>query len=378
MTHELSAPVESTLPSAKSDFIGLEGSVHLATGGEPPLLKSHRRAFERFATDKARGSSGYDAHWTLAEDVRKQVAGLVGLAAGDVAFLGNASEGIERVVSGIGWHAGDNVVVPELDYASGRYALANLQKLGVEVRLIGQDGWLLDEEKLISRCDRRTRLVYVSQVNALTGQHVDIALLSDALASTETALLVDASHALGAVPVEANLCDFMVGSTYKFLLGSHQGIFTWNRERSPHFRPSGVGWWSADTGATAADFVMKADAKRVEYGNVGHLGLYLLQQSIAYLDQYGIDAIASHIRALSGHLTESLHARGLEVMTPLEAGRRAGNAAFVHAAPETVVAAAEKENILIWGDQGRVRVSAHLFTSEEDVETFLKRLPDLL
>ncbi len=43
------------LPAPKSDFIGLDGKVHLATGGEPPLLKAHRGAFERFAADKAAG-----------------------------------------------------------------------------------------------------------------------------------------------------------------------------------------------------------------------------------------------------------------------------------------------------------------------------------
>ena len=42
------------LPAPKSDFIGLEDKVHLATGGEPPLLVGHRDAFENFAADKAR------------------------------------------------------------------------------------------------------------------------------------------------------------------------------------------------------------------------------------------------------------------------------------------------------------------------------------
>jgi cysteine desulfurase / selenocysteine lyase len=43
----------------KSDFIGLEdGRVHLATGGQPPLLKAHRSAFEAYAADKAAGAAG--------------------------------------------------------------------------------------------------------------------------------------------------------------------------------------------------------------------------------------------------------------------------------------------------------------------------------
>jgi selenocysteine lyase/cysteine desulfurase len=39
---------------------------------------------------------------------------------------------------------------------------------------------------------------------------------------------------------------------------------------------------------------------------------------------------------------------------------------------------AAEEAILIWSDNGRVRVSVHLFTTQDDVERFLERLPDFL
>ena len=39
----------------KSDFIGLEGCVHLAAGGEPPQLETVKQALERFVEDKSGG-----------------------------------------------------------------------------------------------------------------------------------------------------------------------------------------------------------------------------------------------------------------------------------------------------------------------------------
>jgi selenocysteine lyase/cysteine desulfurase len=39
---------------------------------------------------------------------------------------------------------------------------------------------------------------------------------------------------------------------------------------------------------------------------------------------------------------------------------------------------AEEDGILIWGDNGRIRASAHLFTTSEDIEVFLDRLPEYL
>lgn len=368
---------QKPLPAPKADFIGLEGKVHLATGGEPPLLVAHRDAFEAFARDKSDGFDGYHRHWQVVAGVRERLARWMGLEPGGIALLANASEGIMRVVSSIRWQPGDNVVAPELDYASGRFAFASLKARGVELRLVPAEGWALDEEDLVRACDERTRAVYVSQVNALTGQHLDLAAVSAALAGGP-ALIVDVSHALGAVPVRGDLADFTVSCCYKFALGIHEGILAWNRRRRPEFQPLGAGWWSASQGADAGSYVAKPDAQRAEYGNSGHLGAYLLRESLDYLDRFGIAAIAEHVRALSGRMIAGMVAQGLEVMTPTEAARRAGNAAFVHPDPGAVVRRAADEGILVWGDNGRVRASAHLFVTEADVARFINRLPELL
>lgn len=376
------------LPAPKSDFIGLEGRVHLATGGEPPLLKAHRDAFERFARDKADGFAGYHAHWDVVAGLREKVAALIGLEARHVAFPGNASEGIDRVIASFDWRPGDNVVAPALDFPSGRFALANLKRRGVELRLVPAAGWALTADALLDACDSGTRLVYLSQVNALTGQHMDIDAVWAALKDGPTALLVDASHALGVVPVRADRCDFLVSACYKFALGVHEGILAWDDRRWPDLKPHGVGWWSAEPDAAAGEepdgmpdpgaFRLKADARRAEYGNVGHLGAYLLHESLDYLERYGIDAIAAYVRSLGDRLIEGMTALGLEVMTPAAPGARAGNVAFVCPETDPVVSKAAAEDILIWGDNGRIRASAHLFTTAEDIEVFLVRLPAFL
>lgn len=368
----------SSLPAPKQDFIGLEGICHLATGGEPPLLTAHRQAFEDFARDKSRGYAGYDAHWDVVQEVRVALGTLVGLPADGIALGANASEGIAKVVGSIDWRTGDNVVVSALDYASGRYALANLKARGVEVRMVPGRAWLQAEEDLLAACNGHTRLMYVSQVNATTGQQMDMAALARGLEGGPTVLLNDVSHALGAVPVDAALSDFMVSANYKFILGIHDGILAWNRERHPEFVPAGVGWWSAENTGTPDGFILKPDAKRAEYGNVGHLGAYILRISIDYLNRFGIAAIDAHVRRLSGRLVDGYTTLGLEVMTPADPARRGPNAAFVHRDPTAVVHRAAAEGILFWGDNGRIRASAHLFTTDADVDLFLERLPDLL
>jgi len=197
------------LPVPRSDFIGLDaGIVHLATGGQPPLLAAHREAFDAFATDKAAGMASYERHRAAGAAVNAKLAALSGLPVEHRALLGSASDAITRVFGSSHWHAGGNVVVADLDYASGRFALQRLAALGVEPRVVGCDGWTIDPQRLLDACDARTRLLYVSQVTSLTGQCIDIGSLGAQLAHRGIVLLVDASHALGVIPVDARAAGF--------------------------------------------------------------------------------------------------------------------------------------------------------------------------
>ena len=362
----------------KSDFIGLEGVTHLATGGEPPLLKAHRDAFEAYARDKSRGYPGYYAHWAVADEARVYLAATMGLAAEEIALLGSASAGINSVLSSIDWREGNNVVTSAFEYASGRYAFARLEGLGVEARMVAPRGWRVDIADLAAACDERTRIVYISQVSYLTGEVLDIAALSTALKPRGITLLVDASHALGVIPVDGTKADFTVSAGYKWLLGTQTGILAWNRTAWPDFNPLNIGWSSAAPGATPASYELKPHAGRAEAGNPNHLDIYLLNTSLVYLADIGIDRIAAHARTLGGELRRELVRLCLEITTPEPAEARAGNICFPHPNPERLMELAVADDILIWADSGRVRLSVRLFVTEVDIAHFLEKLPEYL
>jgi selenocysteine lyase/cysteine desulfurase len=65
-------------------------------------------------------------------------------------------------------------------------------------------------------------------------------------------------------------------------------------------------------------------------------------------------------------------------MTPRHSQEMAGNATFLNPKPRVLVDKAEKDNIYVWGDNGRIRVSTHIFTTNDDIDYFLDRLPSYL
>lgn len=355
----------------KSDYIGLDdGRVHLATGGQPPLLVAHRAAFEAFAADKARGTEGYKQHWRVGERAKAKVARLTGLPAADHAFVGSASEGLARVVSSIDWRPGDTVVVSDRDYASGRFTALRLERLGVEARLVPARGWVIDEGDLIAAVDRSTRLIYVSEVTSLTGQRLDTRRIAAAL-GPDVVLVIDASHALGVVPFDASVADFTICACYKFLCATHMGILAWNRVRRPGFEPMAIGWASGVDASDGRSYRLHDGAARAHVGNSNHLDVYLLDTSLDHLAGFGVERIAPHVDALAGEIRHGLVSADLDVVTPAEPDRRAGNIVFAHEHDAAFVAAAAEAGILLWDGGGRVRASAHLFNDAHDVERFL-------
>ena len=97
--------------------------------------------------------------------------------------------------------------------------------------------------------------------------------------------------------------------------------------------------------------------------------------SIDYLNDFGIKAIADHVRPLAGRLVEGMAQAGLMVMTPSDSKQHAANAAFEWTDTELFVRRAQAEGIILWGDNGRIRATAHLFTTEADIDRFLEQLP---
>jgi selenocysteine lyase/cysteine desulfurase len=359
---------------AKSDLIGLDGMTSLVTGGEPPLLVKHRQAFEDYARDKAQGYAGYWKHWAVNEEVRSLAAELLGMQAGNISLIGSASEGISQVVSSVDWRAGDNAVTADVEYASGRFAFAGLQKLGVEARIIRTGHWRVDLEQLVAACDERTRLVYVSQVGYKTGQQLDTRYLSVALAERGIPFINDVSHALGVTPVDGQHADFTVCSGYKWLLGTQTGIFCWNQDRRPTFEPRGIGWRSSIAREPGGEISPRTDANRVQVGNSNHLDVYLLRESLKTIREVGVDRIRRHVLRLGDRLIEGLRDMDLEITTPEAHEDRAGNICFVHPDPGGLEKLAAAENILFWGDEGRIRISIHLFNDESDIDTLIQFL----
>ena len=364
----------------KSAFIGIDDVAHLAAGGEAPVLHANLEAATRFLLDKGDGMPGRERFFATADRTRAALAARLGGRPEDVAFLGSASEGLHVASEGIEWRPGDNVVVGQSEYPSVLLAWQRLRPRGVDVRAVGREV-VVTHDEIAAAVDRRTRAIAVSHVGYLTGARHDLGRLRGLAGRVGARLVVDASHALGVVPVDGTLCDVVVACCYKWLLAVHGvGVFYVNSRRWPGLAAPWVGWHSThheDDWRRRTEYRMREDGSRFEAGNPPFLPVYLLDSALRTLDGLDPRAVEGYVLALGGTLRAGLVKLGLAVLTPEAPEERAGNIVFATDRWVDVERALREAGVLVWAGDGRVRLSVHAYNDEADVARALSALGDL-
>lgn len=319
----------------------------------------------------------------MLEQAAARCASLFKVPVHDLTFLSSASDGINVLRYALEWQAGDNVVVADVEFPSDILPWTTLQSQGVEVRIVRHRDWVIEEDDVLARVDERTRVVAISQVSMFTGQHMDVPKLSKAIRDKGAIFLLDATHAAGVVPVDASYADIMVCSCYKWLLGTHgAAVFYCNRQTMGSLSPPFLGWASPVSSGgwqSPLEFKLSGNADRFLAANPSYISLHVLNNGLKELQALGEERIRDHCLQLSKMAHEGIAALGLEMMTPVDDARRAGNTCFMVDNVEALRATLGEKGVLVWGaygNFGRIRVSAHVHNDSADIERLLQAMRD--
>lgn len=195
----------------------------------------------------------WDRAFTKVERVCRGYAQLLGNPGGDITLAPNTHELVVRFLSALPLRERPRLVTTDAEFHTIRRQLDRLAEEGVvEVAKVpGYPAWGV-VERLVEQVDHKTAAVLVSAVFFERGVIVPwLGRLAEACAHHGAELLVDAYHALGAVPFELALHGlenaFVVGGGYKYLQMGEGNCFL----RTPpdcRLRPVYTGWFSEFAG----------------------------------------------------------------------------------------------------------------------------------
>lgn len=309
------------------------------------------------------------------ESVRSLAAQRIRAAESEIALIRNTTEGISLIAEGFPWRVGDNVVVPDSEFPSNLYPWMNLSDRGVEVRQVHCPDGRIDPAQIRAACDEKTRIVAVSWVGYAAGWRADLDALAEIAHERDALLFVDAIQGLGVLPLDVSQSriDFLAADGHKWLLGPEgAGVLYIRQEHLDRLRPLGVGWNSV---VQAGDFTdkrlrLKPDASRYEGGTHNMPGFVGLAASMELTSEFTSQELAASLHAITDQCCERLEAVGATVISARDGDRWSGILACEFAGRDSGEIRREclRQKVVVNTRDGRLRISPHVYTTEEDIE----------
>lgn len=360
--------------SWRAEFPILERVTYLNSCSLGALSRRAQSRVAAFHEDwHGRGASAWYETWMgRLEELRAQVARLLGAGQDEIALQPCTSVALGVFASALDYSERPRVVVSELDFPTLAYAWMARPDVEV-VRVKSDDGVRIAPERWAEAVDERTAVVATSHVFYTTGAIQDIATIAQVAHDAGALCLIDAYQSVGQLPLDARACgaDVITTGPLKWLLGGPGLAYMYvRRELVGRLEPTIAGWFG-DADQFAFDigrYSPRTDARRFELGTPALPTVHAALGGQSIIEELGIEAIRARDQALSERLIRAAADAGLTTRVAPVPEERSAIVMVGARDPATTVAYLAERNIIVDWRPGWVRVSPHFYNTEAEVD----------
>lgn len=329
----------------------------------------------------------------LLDDARSQLAAFVGAEANNLAFVPNATTGVNTVLRSLPFAAGDELLTTSQEYNACRNALNYVaERSGAQVVVAEVPFPIASPQQVVdavlAKVTSHTRLALLDHVVSQTGLIFPIAQLVQELRQRGVETLVDGAHAPGMVPLnlEELGATYYTGNCHKWLCSPKGAAFLHVQpDRQAEIRPLTISHGANATRPDRSRFRLEFDWMGTD-DPTAYLSVPEAIRVVASLLPDGWQAVmaANHQLALAARqiLSRKLHIPlpcpdtmiGAMAVLPLPDGHpmRLQDALLERYQIEVPIVPFPTANSRL------VRISAQLYNSVEQYEALAKALATLL
>lgn len=372
----------------KNHFQLDDAIIHLNHAAVAPWPTVTRDAVVAFANENASiGSQRYDRWMQTVQQLKQKLALLINAESVDeIALLKNTSEGLSLIAQGLGFKAGDNIVIPVEEFPSNKVVWQALETQGVELRCISVQESAEPERALIDAMDENTRLLSCSSVQFARGLRLDLNPLGYACKQNDTLFCVDAIQSLGAIRFDAQAClaDFVVADGHKWMCAPEgTALFYCRKKIQPRLQLRQYGWYmradpfdfSTHDDCQQGELQVSDSARRFECGSPNMMGIAALNASLGMLLEADIEKIEQAVLKNADYLFEQLkQIPEVIVLSQNKPGRYAGIVTFQKQDVDTekLYQYLQENNVICANRGGGIRFSPHFYTTHDTIDKALE------
>ncbi|HEY6951839.1 MAG TPA: aminotransferase class V-fold PLP-dependent enzyme [Bacteroidota bacterium] len=390
-----SVDVTGLFPSSKLQEIRAlfphlkSGQIYLNHASISPLSLRVVDAMTNYLHTHADGTLvSYEDELKIESDCRIAVQQMINAESKDrIALVGNTSDAINIVASGLPWQRGDRIILNDMEFPANVYPYFHLQEQGIIVDIIQCRDGRITVEMIERTITPRTRVVALSAVQFLSGFRADLSSIGQLCRDRGIWFIVDGIQAVGAtqIDVRAMQIDGLAAGAQKWQMSVQgTGFLYVNEALQSAIQPKYVGWLAVQDAWNFYNYgqPLAATAKRYEGGTVNHLGFSGMAASLTLLLQQGMQKIEAHILALTRILNDGFQAlERVKLLSPVIDNERAGIVTIElpgNVDTKTVFKRLLDTNIVISLREGKLRYSPHFYNSPEEMRTAIETTRDLV
>jgi selenocysteine lyase/cysteine desulfurase len=341
---------------------------------------------EHLAGRSAGGIDTYRTDIKIVSRCRSAVQRLINAESPErIAFTLDTSDAVNIVASGLPLKTGDRILLNDAEFPANVRPYYHLKRIGAEIDILPALDERITPEMIEKALTPRTRVVALSAVQFLSGFRADLASIGDLCRRKKIWFVVDGIQALGAVKIDVRemKIDALASGSQKWQMAPHgTGFLYVTQEMQDALVPAHVGWLSVEDpwNFFKLDQPLAATARRYEGGTLNLPGIIGMNAALETLLEFGIDAIESHILALTDFLIDRLQTmEEYELLTPLSPEERSGIVTIrsKHGRKlEPVFQYLADRRIDISIREGKLRFSPHYYNTAEEISASLDILTE--
>lgn len=363
--------------SVRADFPSVSRETYLNSAAIHPVGNFTADAMKAVIDfrNQGPGGSGHDFNAKAQDDLKAKFGAMINASASEIAYTANTSDGENIVVMGLDLAKakGSNIVIDELHFTTSLYMYKELEKKGVELRIVKHRNWKIDPEDMAKQIDRNTKLVSLAMVSNVNGFMHDVKAVSSIAHARGALVFADIIQAVGAVPVDVKAIgiDFASSGTYKWLMGERGIGFLYVREDlQGTVLPTTRYGHRQVTNFNRAQLTWEPlpGAARYETGGIPVILAAGVDAGINYVNKLGLSNIRTHAKQLTDRLQKELPPLGYKPLTPLDTQTPIVAFEVKDVSATTKMLQAGHVTGTVIANENRIRLAVSVFNNHDDID----------
>jgi|TARA_B110000438_G_scaffold296356_1_gene340925 selenocysteine lyase/cysteine desulfurase len=330
-----------------------------------------------------------DDFFTERNEVRQYFSKLIGVSEPNrIAIIPSASYGAAIAARNLPVKRGQNIVILHEQFPGNVYTWRKkAEEVGAELRTVIPDSTVHKgsdwNERILDSMDKDTAIISVPHVHWTDGTLFDLPAISQRAQELGTALVVDGTQSVGALPFDVTAIrpDVLIVAGYKWLLGPYSiGVAYFNSrfDEGVPLEETWIGRQGSQDFSGLVDYqeLYQPGAVRYDVGECSNFILLpMLAAALNLLEQWTPHAIQAYCSDLTDKLVEEVTEFGFSAEErPHRAGHLLGLTLPKQLSLESLKKELDRRKVFVSVRGNSLRVSPNVYNNQDDIEALIEAL----